>query len=139
MAERRSPRNQVSLEIAIESWADPIENVSSLQVGLGLLFLFLLAFFCLCIAVAWRYYSPVIINFALKEQEERTRSNSDKDKQEKDKSKMVLRSAVTNLLSPFYCIPPLPNTAFLCSHCRPGVLLTSASSTFAGRTLGINR
>ncbi|EYB98770.1 hypothetical protein Y032_0128g1433 [Ancylostoma ceylanicum] len=59
----------------------------SFQVGLGLLLLFLLVFFCLCIAIAWRYYSPIIINFAIKEEQERVRRNSEREKQEKEKSK----------------------------------------------------
>ncbi|VDM70203.1 unnamed protein product [Strongylus vulgaris] len=39
------------------------------------------------ILVAWRYYSPIIIDFALKEEQERVRRNSERDKQDKEKSK----------------------------------------------------
>ncbi|VDL64680.1 unnamed protein product, partial [Nippostrongylus brasiliensis] len=52
-------------------------NVERLQVGLGLLLLFLFTFFCLCIAIAWKYYSPVISNYTVKEQEERKRLKMD--------------------------------------------------------------
>ncbi|RCN39663.1 hypothetical protein ANCCAN_14405 [Ancylostoma caninum] len=60
-------------------------DIERIQVGLGLLLLFLLVFFCLCIAIAWRYYSPIIINFAIKEEQERVRRNSEREKQEKEK------------------------------------------------------
>ncbi|WKY06240.1 hypothetical protein Q1695_006440 [Nippostrongylus brasiliensis] len=52
-------------------------NIERLQVGLGLLLLFLFTFFCLCIAIAWKYYSPVISNYTVKEQEERKRLKMD--------------------------------------------------------------
>ncbi|XGW28181.1 hypothetical protein V3C99_008186 [Haemonchus contortus] len=65
-------------------------DIERLQVGLGLLLLILLVFFCLCIAVVWRYYSPVIINYTIKEQEERARKTSEREKQEKEKSELAI-------------------------------------------------
>ncbi|KAK6751547.1 hypothetical protein RB195_003133 [Necator americanus] len=74
-------------------------DIERIQVGLGLLLLFLLLFFCLCIALAWRYYSPIIINFAIKEEQERVRRNSERDKPEKEKSKKrLIMDAFKNFL-----------------------------------------
>ncbi|KAJ1369084.1 hypothetical protein KIN20_030477 [Parelaphostrongylus tenuis] len=59
-------------------------DIERIQVGLGLLLLILLGFFCLCIAIAWKYYSPVIVDFTIREQQERLYRRNEKERQEKE-------------------------------------------------------
>lgn len=59
-------------------------DIDRIQVGVGLLLLFLLGFFCVCIAIAWKYYSPVIINFTIREQQERVYRRGEKGRQKKE-------------------------------------------------------